>query len=54
MSPLNHLQLDQKETRTVLAMQAFKQGHFSSVRAAAQTYDIPESTLRARVNGVVA
>jgi hypothetical protein len=54
MSPPNNVQLAQKEDRIALAVQAFKQGHFSSLRVAAQTYDIPESTLRGRVKGVVA
>jgi hypothetical protein len=48
----NNLQLDQKEGRMALAIQAYKQGHFSSRRAAAGTYDVPESTFRSRVKGV--
>ena len=32
-------------------MQAIKQGQISSLRAAAQTYDVPKSTLRRRVKG---
>ena len=34
-----------------LALQAYKNGHFTSVRGAADTYDVPESTLRSRVHG---
>ena len=53
MAPPNTTQLAQKEGRIVLAAQAFKQGHFRSLRAAACTYDVPESTLRGRVKGVI-
>ena len=35
-----------------LALQAYKQGHFSSRRAAADAYDVSESTLRSRDKGV--
>jgi hypothetical protein len=52
MAPLNSDQLTQKEGRITLAVQAFKQGHISSVRAAAKAYDVPESTLRSRVKGI--
>jgi hypothetical protein len=52
MAPPNTTQLAQKEGRIVLAAQAFKQGQFRSLRAAASAYDVPESTLRGRVNGV--
>jgi hypothetical protein len=54
MAPPNSVQLAQKEGRIALAVQAFKQGHISSVRAAAKMYDIPESTLRGRVKGIPA
>jgi hypothetical protein len=53
MAPPNTTQLAQKEGRIVLAAQAFKQGHFRSLRAAACAYDVPESTLRGRVKGVI-
>ena len=46
-------ELAQKEGRIVLAAQAFKLGHFKSLRATARAYDVPESTLRGRVNGVI-
>jgi hypothetical protein len=52
MARPNTTQLAQKEGRIVLAAQAFKQGQFRSLRAAASAYDVPESTLRGRVNGV--
>jgi hypothetical protein len=34
-----------------LAMDALKKGHFTSVRGAAKSYDVVESTLRNRING---
>jgi hypothetical protein len=54
MSPPNNLQLAQREGRVALAVQAFKQGQFSSLRAAANMFDIPEPTLRRRVKGIIA
>jgi hypothetical protein len=48
----HNTQLAQKEGRIALALQAFKRGQFSSVYATAKAYDIPESTLRGRVNGI--
>jgi hypothetical protein len=53
ISPPNNVQLAQKEDRIALAVQAFKEGYFSSLCTAAQTYDIPESILQGRVKGVV-
>jgi hypothetical protein len=44
--------LAQKEGQIALALQAFKQGQFSSVYAAAKAYNIPELTLRGRVNSI--
>jgi hypothetical protein len=35
-----------------LALQAYKQGQFSSLRATTGAYDVPESTLQTRVKGV--
>ena len=40
-----------KEGRIALAIQAHKDGYFTSLRAAADAYDIPESTLRYCVKG---
>jgi hypothetical protein len=54
MAPPQNTQLAHNEGRIALAMQAIKQGHISSVRAAAQTYDVPKSTLRRRVKGIEA
>ena len=51
MAPPNSVQLAQKEGQITLAVQAFKAGQFSSKRACANTYNIPESTLRRRVKG---
>jgi hypothetical protein len=54
MAQPNSVQLAQKEGRIALAIQAFKQGHISSLRAAAKAYDVPETTLRDRVKGIPA
>ena len=54
MAPPNSDQLAQKEGRITLAVQAFKSGHISSVRAAAKAYDVPELTLWSRVKGICA
>ena len=53
MAPPNTTKLAQKEGRIVLAVQAFKLGHFRSLRATARAYDVPESTLRSRIKGVM-
>ena len=42
----------QKEGRIALAVQAYKDGQFSSTKACADAYDISESTLRRRVKGI--
>jgi transposase len=52
MAPPNNTQPAHNEGRIAIAMQAIKQGHFSSVRAAAQAYDISKSTLGRRVKGI--
>ena len=41
-----------KEGRLELAVQAYKQGRFSSYTAAAKAYDVPRSTLQQRINGI--
>jgi hypothetical protein len=46
------LQSAHKEGRLALALQAYKAGHFTSLRAAANAYDIPESTFRSRGKGI--
>jgi Tc5 transposase DNA-binding domain len=48
----HNTQLVQKEGRIALAMQALKQGHISNIYTAAQMYDVPDKTLRRRVNGI--
>lgn len=40
-----------KEARIMLAIAAKKNGQISSTRAAKQAFDVPESTLRARLKG---
>jgi hypothetical protein len=52
MAPPHNTQLAHNEGRIALAMQAIEQGHFASVRAATQTYDISKSTLQRHVKGV--
>jgi hypothetical protein len=52
MAPPPNTQLAQKEGRIALAMQALKQGYISNIYTAAQTYDVPDKTLRRRVNGI--
>src|SRR5437667_11080905 len=51
MPPQQNSQSSQTEGRIVLAIQAFKQGQFKSLKAAADAYDVPYSTTRDRVNG---
>jgi len=41
-----------QEGRIALALEALKQGYFTSVTAAAKAYDVPKSTFQNRVNGV--
>ena len=53
MSQPPSLQSVQKEGCIVLALQAYKDGHFSSKRAAAIAYDIPESTFWSHVKSVI-
>jgi helix-turn-helix, Psq domain len=44
MPPLTKAQLVQQEGRIALALEALKQGYFTSARAAAKAYDVPRST----------
>jgi hypothetical protein len=44
--------MSQTEGRIALALQAYQQGQFSSLRAAARTYDVPHSTLSTRYHGI--
>ena len=41
----------EREGKTLLAIQAYKNGQFTSLRAAALKYDVPETTARTRMNG---
>ena len=41
-----------KEGRIDLAINAHKQGQFTSFRAATSTYDVPRSTAQLRVKGI--
>ncbi len=41
----------QNEGRILLALQAYQQGHFTSLRAAARAYDTLYTTLRRRKQG---
>jgi hypothetical protein len=43
--------MNQTEGRIALALQAYQQGRFSSLRAVARTYDVPRSTLIRRIKG---
>jgi hypothetical protein len=54
MAPPQSSQSGQNEGRVALAIQAFKQGQFSNLEAAATTYGAPYSTVRDRVSGRVA
>jgi helix-turn-helix, Psq domain len=43
----------QTEGRIILALQAYRQGQFPSLRAAARSYDVPQKTLTRRHNGTL-
>jgi hypothetical protein len=51
MSQPTNTQLASKEGRMALAINSYKSGYFTSIREAAGTYDISESTLRTRLQG---
>ena len=42
----------EQEGRILIALQAYKKGQIKSLRAAAQLYDIPKSTLQDRATGM--
>ena len=42
-----------KESRLQMALDALKKGQFKSQRAASLAFDIPETTLRRRIRGVI-
>jgi len=43
----------QTEGRILLALQGYRRGQFSSLRAAARTYSIPQTTLTRRYRGTL-
>jgi len=49
MPPPNSTNLVQQEGRIALAIEALKQGYFTSLKGAARSYDVPYTTLRHRV-----
>ena len=51
MPPPTTAQLASKEGRMALAINSYKSGYFTSIREAAATYDVPRSTLQARLHG---
>src|SRR5450432_3372857 len=52
MPPPTKAQLVHQEGRIALALEALKQGYFTSARAAARAYDLPKSTFQNRVKGI--
>src|SRR5450432_3460873 len=52
MPSLTTAELVQQEGRIALALEALKQGYFTSARAAAKAYDVPRSTFQSRVKGI--
>jgi len=51
MSQPTSIQLASKEGRIALAINSYNLGYFTSIRSTADTYDVPESTLRTRLKG---
>ena len=51
MAPPNTTQLPYNEADVVLAVSAINTGQIKSVRRAAATFNVPETTLRRRLNG---
>jgi hypothetical protein len=52
MTPQPLAQTASKESRIILALQAIERGQIRSIRAAAETYNVPWTTLRDRRNGM--
>src|SRR5450432_827129 len=50
MLPPNSTSSVQREGRIALAIEALKQGYFTSLKAAARSYDVPYTTLYDRVH----
>jgi hypothetical protein len=53
MTPPNNAQSSFNEGSILLAIQAIQLGQISSIRQAAKQYDVPNSTLRRRLNGTL-
>jgi len=51
MPPKSTAQAAQREGRLLLALEALQKGQIQTIRAAATSYDVPESTLRYRLQG---
>jgi hypothetical protein len=51
MATQKHIDSSYTNGRVDLALQAFKEGHFTTLQAAARSYDIPITTLRRRAVG---
>ena len=51
MSQPTTAQLASKEGRIAFAINSYKSGYFTSIRGAADAYDLPESTLQTRLKG---
>ena len=52
MPPPKQAKSPNQEGRIELAKQAIKLGQIQSIRAAAETYDVPYTTLHHRINGI--
>src|SRR3954469_12461411 len=51
MSQPTSAKLASKEGRMALAINSYNSGYFTSIRSAANMYDVSESTLRTRLQG---
>jgi hypothetical protein len=52
MPPPKQAKSSNQEGRILLAEQAINQGQIETIRAAAETYDVPRTTLQDRINGM--
>ncbi|KFY92921.1 hypothetical protein V500_03989 [Pseudogymnoascus sp. VKM F-4518 (FW-2643)] len=52
MPPVHKALPSNQEDRIIWAIEAIKQGHITSIRAAATSYDVPYSSLFDRMNGM--